>query len=369
MNNDPIADLPSDMYLANEQRGCPAINHFANEEMRFAFRMRYQGNVLRVWFAPEEVAAAGGKPLAKTPVGKDMWVTHDAEVLTCPPMPEEFAGQSAQLLFSGISQGVRTPNPEIAGGYIALIAQNDNIVQEPPFALDRMHASLQKQVAFNRRILKTEEEVARINSGLGDLLQDMRFSEEHPLFVCVNVGHTMRGAQPVGGQLWTQESKQITAMNKVLEGMDSSRESVTISAIAEAVGRRHELENTSDPNHLRRGQRIIVYPKFLSKFSTGMITGNVGLDMDGGHDTTDERIMDEFQMWREDCRPIFMPEDSSDIARWPALAQHAAEWMKDAKRIAVAGYGQVLEDGPDVCDSESDSENSDHGEKWSYADM
>jgi hypothetical protein len=29
----------------------------------------------------------------------------------------------------------------------------------------------------------------------------------------------------------------------------------------------------------------------------------------------------------------------------------------------------VLEDGPDVCGSESDAEYSDHGEQWSYADM
>jgi hypothetical protein len=36
--------------------------------------------------------------------------------------------------------------------------------------------------------------------------------------------------------------------------------------------------------------------------------------------------------------------------------------MEDAKRIAVAGYWQVLEDGPDVCDSESDAEYSDRGE-------
>jgi hypothetical protein len=34
----------------------------------------------------------------------------------------------------------------------------------------------------------------------------------------------------------------------------------------------------------------------------------------------------------------------------------------DAKRIAVACYRQVLEDGPDVCETESDTEYSDHGE-------
>jgi hypothetical protein len=43
--------------------------------------------------------------------------------------------------------------------------------------------------------------------------------------------------------------------------------------------------------------------------------------------------------------------------------------MEGARRIAVASYRQVLEDGPDVCSSESDSENSDHGENWSFADM
>jgi hypothetical protein len=35
----------------------------------------------------------------------------------------------------------------------------------------------------------------------------------------------------------------------------------------------------------------------------------------------------------------------------------------------VASYRQVLEDGPDVCDSESDSEYSDHGEDWKLSEM
>jgi hypothetical protein len=37
--------------------------------------------------------------------------------------------------------------------------------------------------------------------------------------------------------------------------------------------------------------------------------------------------------------------------------------MEDAKRIVVAGYKQVLEDGPEFCPSESEAEYSDHGEK------
>jgi hypothetical protein len=39
--------------------------------------------------------------------------------------------------------------------------------------------------------------------------------------------------------------------------------------------------------------------------------------------------------------------------------------MEDAKRIAVAGYRQVLEDGRDVCDSESNAEYGDRREELS----
>jgi hypothetical protein len=105
------------------------------------------------------------------------------------------------------------------------------------------------------------------------------------------------------------------------------------------------------------------------KFATVMPTGNVGLDMDGGHDIAYERILAECQTSAANCRRLFLPEHSADLGRWPVHAEKASIWMEDARQIAVAGYRQVPEDGPDVFDSESDSENSDHGEMWSYADM
>jgi hypothetical protein len=43
--------------------------------------------------------------------------------------------------------------------------------------------------------------------------------------------------------------------------------------------------------------------------------------------------------------------------------------MEDAKRIAVAGYRQVLEDGPEFCSSEIEAEYRDHGEQWTDAEM
>jgi hypothetical protein len=141
----------------------------------------------------------------------------------------------------------------------------------------------------------------------------MSFDEADPVFICVGTGHTMKENQPVGGQLWTQGTRQMAATNKPLDGMDNGKESVALSAIAEAVASRHALENAGDPSYQRSGQRIIVYSKFLTKFETVLTTGNIGLDMDGGHDIAHERIMAECQYWREDCRPLFLAEDSTEM--------------------------------------------------------
>jgi hypothetical protein len=108
-------------------------------------------------------------------------------------------------------------------------------MQEPPLRLDRMHASLSKQIAFNRLVLSAEEQIAGINSGLGDFLQDMSFDESDPLFDCVGAAHTMRGAKPIGWQYWRQEDREMAATNVVLDGMDGGQESVLRSAIHEAV--------------------------------------------------------------------------------------------------------------------------------------
>jgi hypothetical protein len=73
----------------------------------------------------------------------------------------------------GTIQEVLIPHPEIDGGQIVLIARNNNAVQRPPQNLDRMHASLSKQIAFNRRIMKTEDEISGINSDLANFVQNL----------------------------------------------------------------------------------------------------------------------------------------------------------------------------------------------------
>jgi hypothetical protein len=109
------------------------------------------------------------------------------------------AENCANLLFSGDAQGIRPPNPEIQGGSIELVAISNNKVQSPPSSLDRMDASFQKQIAFDKRVLKNEDEVAGITSSISGFLQGIDL--EQPVFICVTVGERMRGTQPVCGQL------------------------------------------------------------------------------------------------------------------------------------------------------------------------
>jgi hypothetical protein len=67
--------------------------------------------------------------------------------------------------------------------------------------------------------------------------------------------------------------------------------------------------------------------------------------------------------------PIFLPEDDTKTGNWPVLAEKVSIWMEQGKQAAVGGHRQVLEDGPDVCNSESDSDHSDHGEEWADSNM
>jgi hypothetical protein len=92
------------------------------------------------------------------------------------------------------------------------------------------------------------------------------------------------------------------------------------------------------------------------------LRGNSGFfasTRNGGHRAGGQRSL----TWPADKRPIMVPEGDPRLSRWSVLAANAVEWMEDAKRIAVAGYRQVREDGRDVSNSESDTEYSDHGEE------
>jgi hypothetical protein len=107
------------------------------------------------------------------------------EALSFPPVSNDLAEAVASTLFAGQLRIVPTPNPEILGGSTALVAINDNLVQEPPASLTRMHASVRSQAAFNRTIMEKEVETVSINSDMADFLAVLSMTETVKVFVNV----------------------------------------------------------------------------------------------------------------------------------------------------------------------------------------
>jgi hypothetical protein len=188
----------------------------------FSYKVRYHDNIVKVWYAPRDFITAGlTTPLAEQPTVKDKWVSHVATVLTYPPVPNYQAEDFARILFRGRLQE-RCPDPEVQGGKIGLIASKNNIVQRRPNSLDRMHASLPKQVAYNQRVLSAEDEIAGINTEVGSFLSKMSATADEPIVIFVNAGESLkRHEQHVGGQLWLQSDRQMTATNIQFDGMSN----------------------------------------------------------------------------------------------------------------------------------------------------
>jgi hypothetical protein len=140
---------------------------------------------------------------------------------------------------------------------------------------------------------------------------------------------------------------------------------VPLSGIADVLSWRHALETSHDPNYLTPGRRVVVYPKFLDKLGEVFASGDIGIDRVQSRWPADKTILVQSMTWPHDKRPVLLPEGDHRLPIWSIPIAQAMEWMEDAKRIAVAGRRQVLEDGPDVCDDEPDqrAEYSDHGEE------
>jgi hypothetical protein len=161
------------------------------------FETRYVGNRPRIWFVPEHISFKDWKPLLDSPLIRDKWITNEAFALSHPARPDDQC-LSASIIFEGDLQG-RSDDPEVQGGRIALIAVNSNTVQKPPNCLDRMTTRKQKQVAYNERVLRAEDEISGINCDVADFLSDLNATES--ITIAINAGHSMkRGEAILGGQ-------------------------------------------------------------------------------------------------------------------------------------------------------------------------
>jgi hypothetical protein len=130
-------------------------------------------------------------------------------------------------------------------------------VQKPPNILDKMNSRYLKQVAYNDRIIEAEKEVAAINCEAAESLAEMTLDPAEQVIIRVNGSEEMKkGEEAVGGQLWTQGNRRMTAFNRVHEGLANTRESAILSAAVEAVTWTH----ASEIDGPRKGLRVVVCP-------------------------------------------------------------------------------------------------------------
>jgi hypothetical protein len=89
-------------------------------------------------------------------------------------------------------------------------------------------------------------------------------------------------------------------------------------------------------------------------------TGDISLDAENGHEHAYQKIFAASEKY-EEC-PRFFTADSQDFGDH-YIAANGEKWMNMAEQVSVGGRKQVLEDGADVCNSESDSDHKDRGDE------
>jgi hypothetical protein len=99
-----------------------------------------------------------------------------------------------------------------------------------------MQSTFSKQLTYNQRVLNAEKEIVGINCDIADFLSGLSHDPSDQLIICVNGSEEMkRNEAAVGGQLWIQGDKQMTASDQVMDGMANNKEDAVLSATVEAV--------------------------------------------------------------------------------------------------------------------------------------
>jgi hypothetical protein len=79
-------------------------------------------------------------------------------------------------------------------------------------------------------------------------------------------------------------------------------------------------------------------------------SGDLSLDPEGNHAELCQKIVEELAT--VSTTPVLLCETDPAIKAWPGLAEHVKEWMNIGELIAVGCHRQVLEDVPEVYNSE-----------------
>jgi hypothetical protein len=174
---------------------------------------------------------------------------------------------------------------------------------------------------------------------------------EEPVFVCINSCEEMkRNEEAIAGQLWIQGNRQLTASNKVLDGMVSSRDSALLSAAVEALRWRHSIELEGR----RKVQRVIIYPKDLPALDAFLNSADPNISPEDGHSIALSVILQKAQNY--ETPPTFLREDSEKAATDPRIAGRTSIWMAISRQVAVGNRRRVLENGDDKLNSSDEDD-------------
>jgi hypothetical protein len=138
--------------------------------------------------------------------------------------------------------------------------------------------------------------------------------------------------------------------------MENDSSAALLTAVVEAVELRHLIEL---PDCKRPGQSVIIYPPELDRLQAVLSSERCAGDMADGQEEAFERIV----LARESFEhpPIFFSTDQEELKHHVDPSK-IDEWMRTASQGATGNRRQVPENGPDVTNSESDSDNEQHGD-------
>jgi hypothetical protein len=125
-----------------------------------------------------------------------------------------------------------------------------------------------------------------------------------------------------------------------------------LEPVAEAVSWNH----ASQPDQPRQGQRVVIFPKYLTQMDEFLNTCETDDGQGEGHEAAYNSILENQAKYGN--TPIIVNESSTYVTTDPVLSQCVPTWMSMAEQIATGCRHRALEDGRDVMNS--DEEDDEH---------
>jgi hypothetical protein len=140
-----------------------------------------------------------------------------------------------------------------------------------------------------------------------------------------------------------------------MEGSANTKESAILSVAVEAGTWAHALEK--DLEEPRKGHRVVIYPKELTKLEQVLETGDPNIDTEDGRAAAYVTIIQASQCY--EIPPVFLKEDDPRITKDSRVSHLVPGWMNTAARVATGNRQRVLENGPDVVHSDDEDARED----------